>query len=117
MGCKVTKYDVRSRSDVKVAVGNNKNTFFPMFCSDKSRTFFQMSVQKKNICSYVVTVRQGGEGGVCVWGARSLFFVSQKTKHEQMFLSSNSDFFRRKTLVGVGWYKLNLKKNSDSHSL
>ena len=42
---------------------------------------------QKNICSYFVSVRQGGEGGV-----GNTIFVAQRVKNEQMFLISNFVF-------------------------
>ena len=43
---------------------------------------------QKNICSYFVSVRQGGEGGV-----GTQIFVAQRVKNEQMFWISNFVFW------------------------
>ena len=52
---------------------------------------------QKNICSYFVSVRQGGEGGV-----GTQICVVQRVKNEQMFWISNFVFWSEK-ILGEGF--------------
>ena len=71
-----------------------------------NHNFFPKQCVQKNICSYVVTVRQGGKG-VCVCGGRALSFLSHKRLNmSKCFYPRTQIFFAGKHLWALSGINL-----------